>query len=372
MLLSWSTVFEYYFIIFIVSQQKPHNDVILEHFSILQQQYEWTSGSPVGFQQFKHFYCNNDIVNYSCSIYDKQEKVGNLCPNLTAVKISGRDILHPNSVQLIFGPAKCTLMLLSNMREPDWISVACDVNLVNTVICKRTGKYRAQNVIHIKDESTRFYMCKSTTLVINNKCFAFLWVKNGNLNDNLCFNFKAQSVSANKLSYFYNIPNAVSIVYGSFHILIFQNGIQLQMVKVYKLFDRLRFRHMFDQSVPVSGTVICTFNEINVSIGNNIFFSRTGGYILKTYTCDGINDCPYDDSDEKFCICEERHYHQEQNNCMRLQIRQNVTHCIHNYFMNMTGTCLKFDFKLTMNENEFKAMLVVKIRRTFHAIMVKH
>ena len=183
------------------------------------------------------------------------------------------------------------------MTEPDWISVACDVNLVNTVICMRTGKYKAYNSVNTKGNSTRFYMCKSTTLISNNKCFAFLWVKNGNLNDNLCFNFKAQGVSTNKLSYFYNILNEFSIVHSGFPILIFQNGIQLQMVKVYKLFNRLRFRHMFAQSVPVSGTVICTFNKIKVSVGNNIFFCRTGGYILKPYTCDGIKDCPYDNSD---------------------------------------------------------------------------
>ena len=123
-------------------------------FCMLQQRYEWTSGSPVGFQQFKHFYYKRAIINYNCSRYDKHGKVGNTCPNSTTIKMSARNILHPHTIPVIPKPI-CSLMLLSNMREPDWISVSCDESLVNTVICKKPRNYKAQNsgTIITKDKS---------------------------------------------------------------------------------------------------------------------------------------------------------------------------------------------------------------------------
>ena len=50
---------------------------------------------------------------------------------------------------------------------------------------------------------------------------------------------------------------------------------------------------------------------------------------------------------------------------MKLKIRQNVRHCTQNYFMNMKRTCIKYDFILTMNENKFQAMSVVKNQKNF-------
>ena len=143
----------------------------------------------------------------------------------------------------------------------------------------------------------------------------FYGQKNGDYFGQFCSKFKARGVSSNKLSYFYNIFNAVSSLHG-FPILIFQGFMQLQIVQVYKLFDTLRFTHKFVQSVKFGGTFVCTFNKIKVSIGINIFSCRTGGYILHIFTCDGIKDCPNDNSDEKLCVCGEEH--NEKNNCLKL------------------------------------------------------
>ena len=255
-------------------------------------------------------------------------------------------------------------MLLSNMREPDWISVSCHENLVNTVICKRTRKFRDKKLVSLimKDKSTEFFMCKSTTLLINDKCLAFLWIKHGDYSGHFCSKFKARGVSINKLSYFYHIFNAISSLH-RFPILIFQGSMQFQIVKVYKLFDSLRFTHKFVQGVTFGGTLICTFSKVKVSISTNMFSCSTGGYILHKYTCDGIRDCPNDNSDETFCVCDEEHY--EGNTCMELQKRQNVTHCSHNHFMNMKGACIKYDFKLTNNENMFQTISEMKNENTF-------
>ena len=314
----------------------------------MQQKYEWTSGAPVAFQQYKHYYYKRNIVYYNCNA----EKGGNLCPNITTIKTSARDMLHFVNGPMISNQA-CTLMLLSNMKEPDWISISCNENFVNIIICKRIKHNKHEtNYIIGENKSTEFYMCRSMTLLINNKCYAFLWRKNEKVFDNFCSKFKAKGVSTNKLTYFYHIFAAVSSI-NQFPLLIFQNNLQLQILKVHKLFGRLRFTQTLVESNTVSGNYICTLNKHKIHIGINIFYCRLGGYILQAYTCDGINDCPNDSSDENMCTCDEEHYSKNSNNtCMKMQRRHNITHCTHNYFMDITGSCKKYVFNMVTINNK--------------------
>ena len=115
----------------------------------------------------------------------------------------------------------CTLMLLSNMREPEWIPISCYENLVNTVICKRIKQYKTRsNYLNSENKSVTFYRCKTTTLLIDDKCYGFLWRAKGLISDHFCLEFKARGVSPDKLDYFYHIFNAVSAT-NKFPILIF-------------------------------------------------------------------------------------------------------------------------------------------------------
>ena len=130
---------------------------------------------------------------------------------------------------------------------------------------------------------------------------------------------------------------------------------QLQIVKLYKLFGRLRFIKTLVQSNTVSGNYVCGSNRNKIHIGINIFYCKLGGYILHTYTCDGIDDCPNDNSDENMCVCDEEHYSKNKNNmCIKMQRTNNNTYCTHNYFMDITGSCKKYIFNMIMIENKYQ------------------
>ena len=125
------------------------------------------------------------------------------------------------------------------------------------------------------------------------------------------------------------------------------------MVKVHKLFGKLKFTQTLAQNNTVTGNYICTLNKHKIHIGINIFYCRLGGYILQKYTCDGINDCPNDSSDENMCTCDEEHYSKNSNNiCMKMQRRHNITHCTHNNLMDITGSCNKYVSKMITIENK--------------------
>ena len=259
--------------------------------------YEWTLGGPVGFQQYKHFYYQRKLLQYRCYKYYEHEKIGNLCPNLTSVKSSAKHMLHSHSKPVVH-MKNCTLMLLSNLREPDWISVSCNKNLVNTIICKQKHRSENSNIVDINEKS-EFYFCKSNTIVINDKCYSFLWGKIGNSSGQFCLDKKAKGVFFKLHTDFCHIFNAVSSV-NTFPTVIFQNNIS---VKFHKLFGKVRFIYHIENNSTVSGTHICVSHKRRNYIGTNIFHCIKGGYILYRNTCDGVNDCPNDSSDEQSCIC---------------------------------------------------------------------
>ena len=58
------------------------------------------------------------------------------CVNLIHLKSKVRGTLYPKSK----GPERCSMMLLSNLAEPEWIQISCTEKLLVDVICvKRTG-----------------------------------------------------------------------------------------------------------------------------------------------------------------------------------------------------------------------------------------
>ena len=243
----------------------------------------------------------------------------------------------------------CTLMLLSNLREPDWISVSCNKNLVNTIICKKEDRIESSNNIGII-KTAEFHFCKSNTVLIGDKCYSFLWGKTEYSSEKFCVETKGVLIT-----YFSHIFDAVSSV-NTFPILIFPKKSIVYIVKVDKLFGKVRSIYHIEKNSTVSGIHICISHKRRIHIGTNIFHCNKGGYILYRNTCDGIKDCPNDSSDEQLCICDKDFFFKTKKNniCSKLKTRQNVHQCTPNYYMEVKGTCKKYDFKMVTSEHAFQ------------------
>ena len=60
------------------------------------------------------------------------------CLNFKLIKNTVKYTLQPADVQN--APSRgCTLMLFTNLREPDWISVSCEENFLYFAICTLKG-----------------------------------------------------------------------------------------------------------------------------------------------------------------------------------------------------------------------------------------
>ena len=244
----------------------------------------------------------------------------------------------------------CILMLFSNMKEPHWIPVFCNQAILNAIICKSGDKV---NII-LKNKARDLKFCKSTTILFNDECYSFSWGNIETTSDNFCSTHKSKGVPISKITSFSHIFNAVSSV-NTFPTLIFQSNLNVQVVKVQKLFGKQIFINITTHNDTSNGNHVCAQEKVAIDIGLNIFHCKGGGYILHTYICDGIKDCPNDNSDEYFCTCNNENISAKKDNfCMKWLTRLNRTQCTPNYFMEETGICKKYELKKVIHRNELK------------------
>ena len=269
-------------------------------------------------------------------------QLSNLCPVLETIKKSAKDNLH----SLTDEGHNCTLMLLSNLREPDWIPVNCQEDLLHFSICKTTEK--TDPIFNI---SNRMYTCKSTNLVLNKKCYILWWNNTWNTKISLCrkYLFNGRGISQKEFSTLYDIFDAVLSV-DAFLSIILQHEHKLIIIKMSKLFENLHFEYIYKQNFTDSGYTVCKTKKSKIRIGFSIFHCKMGGYILQKYVCDEKKDCPNDSSDEDFCICNQiKNYTVRNIFCKVMKINQNLTYCMSNYYVERQGSCGKYDYNMLEN-----------------------
>ena len=103
---------------------------------MFQSHFTWENGSPLAFQLFINANIGkSSIISYRCTTSNEKElghgNVNTKCVNIRDVKFIATKTLYPN-----VDPFKmCTLMLMSNLAEPEWIQVDCNYDNLASVIC---------------------------------------------------------------------------------------------------------------------------------------------------------------------------------------------------------------------------------------------
>ena len=247
-------------------------------------------------------------------------------------------------------------MLLSNLREPDWISISCHEKLLAFTFCRIEDTNKSKyNISKYKSSS----VCKSHHILVNNKCYGFLWNEFQTITGDVCNNFQARRISMNEFTSFYHIFDAVSSV-NIFPTFVFQNMQKVSIIHIHKLFNQVKFTAIHQENVTVAGYVICNFKKIRILKGINIFKCSRGGFILHRYICDGITDCPRDKSDEEFCICDGNKVVTKNNNlCMKLNFNKSATQCNFNYYMKINGVCEKYESNVFTKQIQTKSSIEI-------------
>ena len=311
---------------------------------------KWLSGGPVAFLQYKDY--NPNRIEFFCDFITSEGHI-KYCPQLKLRKFSSQIEFQNNNKSNKYS---CTLMLLRNFREPVWTPVDCDVKMLHFTICtfkEKTKSYYGTGKVNL----SKLFMCKSINLLINNKCYGFLWNHYWNTTSQYCYDFKARVVSPSEFTSITGIFDAVSSV-NFFPRFIFPSNLIFHIIKIYKLFNRIQLKHIKKPISIVSGFIPCKFNKVKIRIGINMFYCKKGGYILTQYVCDEHKDCPNDNSDEDFCMCNKDSYNMKKNIlCKKLKSSQNITKCTSNYYMDKKGICIKNIFDPLHNETKMETSI---------------
>lgn len=138
----------------------------------------WDCRSPMTFQRFTNSYFGTSsfpikskhIFEYFVrGINTHTNRIG-LFRNALSKKQK-----HQATVSLypiINNSSQCSMLLLINLAEPEWISVPCEESMLSDVFCM-TNKNLTRHKFH-----TNQIFCDPSQLIVNKICLSFVWFTN--------------------------------------------------------------------------------------------------------------------------------------------------------------------------------------------------
>ncbi len=276
----------------------------------------WISNAPLSFSAFNNYqFGKTSSACRDCSLYvwtlthyvcqKLSSRTTRLlkpspCPNLSTIKTHAASIMHP---QLGYKQEKCTLLLLSNLAAPEWLSVACNKNLLLHVLCHKRNRTNEKEEKLMK--RAKLVVCPLEYIEVGNTCFFFKFVE---LRDTAHFFVPVPARNA--------LVNATSM----------QN-----LTKVFFSVQAQTPKLFFANNTPnhISGSLLCTKHFWSTQCSRTDFvrghpdytegfavtkqmFSKIvqqanhhpctdGSIVMTSSVCDGREDCP-DASDESNCV----------------------------------------------------------------------
>ena len=227
--------------------------------------------------------------------------------DLTDLKTKSKKTMYPSFTNSTI----CTLLMLTNLAEPNWIQVNCSEKLLTSVFCatenhdhfSSTKSNIEDNLMRTNDKS-----CSSLSVLKGNRCFTFLWLHLSETKnfEKSCNEYDASSFPLQKLYLFIFLFEAISAVFPPF---IFQNVSNSMMVQKFtykKYLNVIKFNQETVSLSDTEGLHVCSSDKLVIITNANMFQCHSGEYTSYLFVCDGIVDCNDDVfSDEAFCTCKE-------------------------------------------------------------------
>ena len=226
---------------------------------------------------------------------------------------------------------RCTLMLLNNLAEPEWVSVDCNSKLISDVFCvKDTRNWYAPSY------QIQSSMCSKSDILIHKACYSFTWISNDRSKWRPCSKTKALL----DMKIFQFIFDAVSV---TFPPLISPD---LSQRVTYKRFRGIyKYFYESDKGIISDGIQICPTKKVLIPERYNLFRCKSGAYISYEYICDDIPDCPEEiASDELNCFCKSAAISKQMNSRCKYIKRTFLTQ------NESTAVCSMFYFKSTRGD----------------------
>ena len=242
--------------------------------------------------------------------------------------------LGSNSIQPFYERSKtCTLMLLTNLAEPDWMPISCESRIFTRVVCVNKKPLLQSIAWNNVDTDTK---CPLISIVIREKCFYFKWKYEGETME-----LKLNSLTLNHLPQikFHHVFDALLLENSHITILTKHNIQTVQYFKVIKYLNKINYKVSNISLLKAEGFFLETLNKIKIIYGITMFRCEAGSFIMSDFVCNQLIDCPYDKSDEENCICSENW---ETKYCKYIMVGKHKQVCNHLYYTSHSGQCCKY------------------------------
>ena len=272
-------------------------------------------------------------------------KLGPGCVDLRDIKVKSTKTMFPSDTN----STMCTLLLLTNLAEPDWIQVNCSDKLLTSVFCitENNNKiFSKESQLKYNLMSTKDKSCSSSSILKDNNCFIFVWFhyKATKNFEKSCAEYDGSSISLQNISSFNFLFEAVSAVFPPFILQNASNNMMVQKFTYKKYLNVIKFHHKIVPLLYSEGLHICSSKKLIFLASNDMFQCHSGDYISYLFVCDGFVDCNDDIfSDEAFCICKESEISHWWCKYVTNEIKiYSQTKCSSLYYTAIDGSCYQY------------------------------
>ena len=250
-------------------------------------------------------------------------------PNVTSkVLAKGRNTLYPEQ-----GRKLCAAIVMTNLADPEWITINCNEKLTTDVMCYFEQLKIPPSIADLSNLTATNPDC----IIKNDICFVFHWVKNHNKNHNKNQNYIPLKYLSD-IQLFTFLFDAVSVTISP---ILYCNYKYKTTYQKYAEFYDFKVEETNENS---EGFVISKFNKVSflISVGLNVFKCGKNVSISITLVCNGYNDCPGQEAlDETGCQCDSQD--SDLTQC-RSKITQNVRNiCSFFYLQTVNNSCHIYD-----------------------------
>ncbi len=276
--------------------------------------------------------------------------------DISSLKNNLTTILQPHTTHGDF----CTLMIVTNLAGPEWVSIPCREKLLCDVMCVIQSAVSAATRVTAKNNTLWTSMCSKVQVLRDGKCYLLLWYQNvmpSHMRKDGLQNFAG--------SIFQTFQYLFDSVESDFPDMIQRNPDDCTLVNVMKYTRHLStFRYTMGTTNYFSseGFSIFVSEKQKIVVGSNIFNCSLGGYVSIVNRCDGQTDCMEDDADEYLCHCDERTDMEIMPDrlCSSISYKQSNKGCGHLYHVSQKGECKLFAF----SEENYSEKTQAGVQRT--------
>ena len=312
--------------------------------SNLQKIFNWENGDPVSFQPWKN--TNDHKIksnqNYKMSFPNQcliskskaaerwysKERLLKFCPWIRKGVYKHALNSYKYAIQKHMQAqikSKCAMMLLTNLAEPEWVSVNCAQRIIGDIMCIIPHNNNSTTNISVKRDLVVF---KHQCVPISGKCYFFSW---GFLNDISVIRKRKLEISKSVLGDMEHLIRVTNTEFPPFHS--FSNLITYCKIS----------RKWVSQNItePQKGLHIVIHSGSEYRQHGNVFDCGQSIFIAYVYICDGKKDCPGDTAfDEMECICETSLVLLRK--CKHFVSKERIKRCSLLYLTLKNGTCLLY------------------------------